>query len=210
MQFGAHLPKLAFNHGPYSLEKLMEYTQAAEDLGFGAIAVTDHMVSSRPQLDGPTVLAAVLSRTRSMELVTSVALPVVRGPVPLAKSLSTIDILSGGRLIVGLGPGSSNRDYSAVGLNFEERWNRLDEAVPTLRALWVKDSPPFIGRFYSTEGIELEPHPVSPNGPPIWIGSWGSKAGLRRVARLGDGWLASAYNTTPQLFADGWRKLREG
>jgi alkanesulfonate monooxygenase SsuD/methylene tetrahydromethanopterin reductase-like flavin-dependent oxidoreductase (luciferase family) len=60
----------------------------------------------------------------------------------------------------------------------------------------------FTGRFYSTDGISLEPRPTSVDGPPVWIGSWGSSAGLRRVARLGEGWLASAYNTTPALFAE--------
>lgn len=87
-------------------------------------------------------------------------------------------------------------------MEFGQRWARLDEAVRTLRVLWGKDPEPFTGRFYSTDGIELLPRPAQAGGPPIWIGSWGSKAGLRRVARLGDGWLASAYNTTPALFAE--------
>jgi len=65
----------------------------------------------------------------------------------------------------------------------------------------------FTGTFYSTEGIALEPYPSQPLGPPVWIGSWGSAAGLRRTARLGDGWLASAYNITPQAFVDGGRGL---
>ena len=135
-----------------------------------------------------------------MTLATTVALPVVRGPVALAKSLAAIDLLSGGRLVVGVGPGSSTRDYAAVGVPFEERWKRLDEAVPALRTLWRGDGPPFKGKFYSTEGIALEPHPAQRPGPPLWIGSWGSEAGLRRTARLGDGWLASAYNTAPRRF----------
>jgi alkanesulfonate monooxygenase SsuD/methylene tetrahydromethanopterin reductase-like flavin-dependent oxidoreductase (luciferase family) len=136
-----------------------------------------------------------------------VALPVVRGPVPLAKSLAAIDLLSGGRLIVGVGPGSSAQDYAAVGIPFEERWKRLDEAVLALRTLWHGEAPPFRGEFYSTEGIELEPYPAQRPGPPIWVGSWGSEAGLRRAARLGDGWLASAYNTTPEAFANALREL---
>jgi alkanesulfonate monooxygenase SsuD/methylene tetrahydromethanopterin reductase-like flavin-dependent oxidoreductase (luciferase family) len=131
-----------------------------------------------------------------------VALPVVRGPVPLAKTLGAIDRLSGGRLVVAVGPGSTPRDYEAVGLDFEERWGRLDEAVKALRALGRGDGEPFVGRFYSTAGITLEPRPARPGGPPLWIGSWGSEPGLRRVARLGDGWLASAYNTTPALFGE--------
>lgn len=107
-----------------------------------------------------------------------------------------------------LGPGSSPEDYAAVGLDFSERWPRFDEAIGALRALWRPDCAPFVGRFYSTEGLSLESLPAQPHGPPIWVGSWGSDAGLRRGARLADGWLASAYNTTPELFGEAWLVLR--
>ncbi len=102
-------------------------------------------------------------------------LPVIRGPVQSAKLLAAIDGLSGGRLVAGLGPGSSARDYEAAGVLFEERWPRFDDSIGALRS-------------------------QLPDGPPLWIASWGSPAGLRRVARLGDGWLASGYNTTPERF----------
>jgi len=133
---------------------------------------------------------------------------VLRGPAATAKILAAIDVLSGGRLVVGLGPGSSARDYELVGVRFEERWKRLDEAVQTLRAYWRADDVAFEGAFYSTSGFTLAPTPAQRPGPPIWIGSWGSPAGLRRVARLADGWLASAYNTTPELFAQAWLDLQ--
>jgi alkanesulfonate monooxygenase SsuD/methylene tetrahydromethanopterin reductase-like flavin-dependent oxidoreductase (luciferase family) len=142
-----------------------------------------------------------------MTLATTVALAVVRGPVPVAKALGAIDRLSGGRVLVAAGPGSSPDDYAAMGIDFSERWPRFDEAIQAVRALWQPDRPPFVGRFYSTEGIALQPRPAQPDGPPIWVGSWGSPAGLRRVARLADGWLASAYNTTPTEFADAWHSL---
>jgi alkanesulfonate monooxygenase SsuD/methylene tetrahydromethanopterin reductase-like flavin-dependent oxidoreductase (luciferase family) len=187
----------------------VRYTERAAQLGLSAVSANDHLLFPVPWLDGPTALAAVLEHTDNMALVTTVALPVVRGPVPMAKTLGAVDRLSGGRLIVGVGPGSSDRDYAAVGLDFEERWARLDEAISALRALWRNDGTPFVGRFYSTEGITLDPPPRSAGGPPIWIGSWGSPAGLRRVARLGDGWVASAYNTTPRLFGDAWQALRD-
>jgi alkanesulfonate monooxygenase SsuD/methylene tetrahydromethanopterin reductase-like flavin-dependent oxidoreductase (luciferase family) len=93
-------------------------------------------------------------------------------------------------------------------MNYEERWKRFDEAIQVLRCLWTTDGVSFTGRFYSTAGIDLEPKPIQKSGPPIWIGSWGSDAGLRRVARLGDGWLASAYNTMPDQFKIGLDKLR--
>lgn len=207
MDFGVHLPLIGFDERPVTLNWLAAYVQTAAQLGFQAVAANDHLVFSRPWLDGPTALAAVLAWTGSMTLMTTVALPVVRGPVALAKTLAAVDLLSGGRLVVGVGPGSSARDYAAVGLDFEERWQRLDEAIAALRSLWREDSAPFAGRFYSTDGIRLEPYPVQPDGPPIWVGSWGSEAGLRRVARRADGWLASAYNTTPELFAAAWDQL---
>src|SRR5262249_19716023 len=114
---------------------------------------------------------------------------------------------SGGRTLVVVGPGSSPADYASVDLDFEERWARLGEAVQALRALWRPGSAPFVGRFYSSEGIRLEAAPAPGRRPRIWIGSWGSDAGLRRVARLADGWLASAYNTTPELFAGARTRL---
>jgi alkanesulfonate monooxygenase SsuD/methylene tetrahydromethanopterin reductase-like flavin-dependent oxidoreductase (luciferase family) len=207
VDFGAHLPLIDFDGDGYSLASLTSYAEAARDLGYAALAANDHMLFSRPWLDGPTALAATVAHSGSMQLMTTVALPIIRGPVQTAKTLASIDILSGGRLIAGVGPGSSRADYDAVGLDFEERWKRLDEAVKTLRALWSKEHAR--GRFYSTEGVTLEPETAQAQGPPIWIGSWGSEAGLRRTARLADGWLASAYNTTPQIFAQAWQRLLE-
>jgi probable F420-dependent oxidoreductase len=209
VDYGAHLPLIALNGQQWSLRRLVEYTETAESLGFRALSANDHLLFPRPWLDGQTALAAVLARTGEMALATTVALPVVRGPVALAKSLAAIDILSGGRLLVGVGPGSSARDYAAVGIPFKERWKRLEEAVRAMRAFWLREGSPFRGEFYSTEGIALEPYPAQKSGPPLWIGSWGSEAGLRRTARLGDGWLASAYNTTPEAFANAWGRLGE-
>ena len=199
MDFGGH---------PYTLRHLVDYADRARALGFRALAANDHLLFSVPWLDGPTALAAVLDHSGDMTLATTVSLPVIRGPVPLAKALAAIDRLSGGRLVAGVGPGSSPRDYEAVGIDFAERWPRFDESIQALRALLRRDAAPFAGRFYATEGIALEPRPARDEGPPIWVGAWGSDAGLRRTARLGDGWLASAYNTTPDLFAEGWGRLR--
>ena len=207
MEFGAHLPLMDFGGHPYTREHLVDYTKAAARSGFTVLSANDHLVFSVPWLDGPTALAVTMEHSGRMTLATTVTLAVVRGPVPVAKTLGAIDRLSGGRTLVVVGPGSSPADYASVGLDFEQRWARLDEAVQALRALWRPGSAPFVGRFYSTEGMRLEPAPARPGGPPIWLGSWGSDAGLRRVARLADGWLASAYNTTPELFADARARL---
>ena len=165
--------------------------------------------SPRPWLDSITALAAILTKTRHMTLMTTVVLPVVRGPVQLAKSLAALDVLSGGHLIAGVGPGSLPQDYALVGIAFEERWKRFEEAIQLLRSLLQRDASPFRGQFYTAEATRLEPFPVQEPGVPIWIGSWGSDAGLRRVARLGDGWLASAYHVTPASFADALARLNQ-
>lgn len=209
MDFGLHLPLMDFGGNPFTLDHLIAYAETGQQLGFHGLAANDHLVFSRPWIDSPTALAAVLSHSGQMDLATTVSLPVVRGPVPLAKTLGAIDRLSGGRLIACVGPGSSARDYAAVGIPFEERWKRLEEAIQVLRALWDREGAAFKGKFYNTEGIMLEPFPAQEAGPPIWVGSWGSLAGLRRVARLADGWLASGYNTTPELFAKNLQQLRE-
>ncbi len=198
-----------FGGNPYHAEWLCGYAEAAVEAGFDALSVNDHMVFSVPWLDGPSALAVVVAHSGDALLATTVANVVVRGPVPLAKTLGAIDRLSGGRVVAGVGPGSSERDYEVVGIPFEDRWKRLDEAVAALRALWDTEAEPVDGNYHSTTGISLEPTPAQPGGPPIWIGSWGSAAGLRRTARLADGWLASAYNTTPADFALGWAKLRD-
>jgi alkanesulfonate monooxygenase SsuD/methylene tetrahydromethanopterin reductase-like flavin-dependent oxidoreductase (luciferase family) len=208
LDFAVHLPVIDFGFRKFSLAWLCAYARAARDLGFKAVLANDHLIYSRPWLDAPTALAAILADSGNMA-VGSVILPIVRGPVPMAKALAAIDVLSNGRLFVGLAPGSSARDYEIVSIDYAERWKRFDEAIQVVRSLWRGDSLGFSGRFYSTAGIELDPKPIRKPSPPIWIGSWGSDAGLRRVARLGDGWLASAYNTTPDQFAAALAKLRD-
>ena len=200
MEFGVHLPQISWADEPLALDRMLAVATAAERLGFGTVSANDHLVYGRPWLDGPTALAAVVAAAPTVRLMTSVSLPVVRGPFALAKALGAIDLLSGGRLDAGLGPGSSAADYALVGIPFEERWGRFDEAVSAMRAAWDRDAPPFVGQYYDTTGVTMLPMPAQPKGPPIWVGSWGSAAGMRRVARLADGWLASGYNTTPETF----------
>ncbi len=206
MKFGVHLPLIDFTGRPFSLQLLLAVARRAKELGYTGLAANDHLVFGRPWLDGPAALSAVLAESGEMTLATTVALPVVRGPLATAKTLGALSILSGGRLVAGVGPGSSSRDYEAVGIEFEERWPRFDESVGALRALLSGDQG-YRGQFYSTEGISLEPRPAAVT--PIWIGSWGSDAGLKRVARLADGWLASAYNTTPEQFRESKARLAE-
>lgn len=197
MELGIHLPLMEFGDEGLSLARLTRAVDAARDCGFAAVSANDHFLFSTPWLDGPTALAAVVERSGEMELATTVALVSLRGPVQLAKSIAGLDVLSGGRVIAGVGPGSSERDYAAAGVPFDGRWRHFERSVTRLRELLRPES-------------ELAPAPARPGGVPIWLASWGSAAGMRRVARLGDGWFASAYNTTPEAFANAKEALPEG
>jgi alkanesulfonate monooxygenase SsuD/methylene tetrahydromethanopterin reductase-like flavin-dependent oxidoreductase (luciferase family) len=198
MDAGVHLPLIDFGGGGFSYRRLAETVDAARACGFGAVSVNDHFVFSAPWLDGLTALAAVVERSGGMKLVTTVALAALRGPVPLAKALSALDVLSDGRVIAGVGPGSSKADYDAVGVPFEQRWQRFDETLQLIRAILQPATAGGAGD--GAPAGRLLPPPRQSRGIPVWIGSWGSRAGMRRIARAGDGWLASAYNTTPEAF----------
>jgi alkanesulfonate monooxygenase SsuD/methylene tetrahydromethanopterin reductase-like flavin-dependent oxidoreductase (luciferase family) len=186
MELGAHLPLIELDGAPSTLADLRAYAGRAAALGYSWLCANDHLVFSRPWLDGPTALAATIDAAAGMTIATTVALPVVRGAAPTAKTLAALHQLSGGRLVAGLGPGSSRDDYALVGAAFDERWKLFANAVGEVRS-----------------------H-LGTGGPPIWLASWGSPAGMRRVARLGDGWLASGYNTTPARFRDGLAALPGG
>jgi alkanesulfonate monooxygenase SsuD/methylene tetrahydromethanopterin reductase-like flavin-dependent oxidoreductase (luciferase family) len=177
VRFGAHLPLIEYQG------QLLAYVDTARDLGYHALGANDHLVFQRPWLDGIVALASAIDRSGEMQLTTTVALPVVRGAAALARSAAALDTLSGGRLVLGVGPGSSAADYAAAGVDFDRRWPLFDESIRALR------------------------EHLPPGRPPIWIGSWGSAAGLRRVARSGDGWIASAYNITPARVAAARRQL---
>src|SRR6266567_8553136 len=135
MDAGVHLPLIDFGGEGFSYRRLAETVDVARECGFAAVSANDHFLFQAPWLDGPTALAAVIERSGAMELATTIALVALRGPVPLAKTLAALDLLSDGRVVAGVGPGSSERDYDAVGVSYAERWERFDEAVAILRSL---------------------------------------------------------------------------
>jgi alkanesulfonate monooxygenase SsuD/methylene tetrahydromethanopterin reductase-like flavin-dependent oxidoreductase (luciferase family) len=199
MRFGAHLPLADLGQGVPDGPDLRAYVRTAVEAGYTTIAANDHLLWRRPWLDGPTALASVLGEAGDLTLATSVALPTVRHPVVLAKALSTLAVLAGGPVIAGLGPGSSAADHQAVGVPFDQRWARFDEGLRLIRAL-VRGERPRSGRYYPVHGdLQLAPLPRHP--PEVWGGSWGSDTRLRRMVEVADGWMASAYNTTPEGFA---------
>jgi len=188
MRFGAHLPTAAFGGRLAGRDVLIEYAETAEALGFSTLCANDHLVFSVPWMDALVALGLVAGRTSRVRLMTTAALLAVRGAATLGSALAALQHLSAGRLEAAVTPGSSPSDYEAAGGDFGSRWARFDGEVPRLRA-------------YLQKAIPDAP-------PPIWVASWGSEAGLRRVARLGDGWLASAYHGTPRHLAGSLSYLR--
>jgi probable F420-dependent oxidoreductase len=210
MEFGVHLP-IDVDEGepPVTARQVLDFARLAEELGFTFVSANDHIVFRHGVLDGPMCLAAICAGTSRIQLATTTLIPALRHPAVAAKALSTLDCLSEGRLLVGVGAGSYPPDFAACGIPFAERWRRLDECVRALRQLWADGAAQSDGPTYPLQDVRMEPKPVQRPGPPIWIGSWGAPSGLRRAARLGDGWMASAYNTTPEQFAANWTQMHE-
>jgi alkanesulfonate monooxygenase SsuD/methylene tetrahydromethanopterin reductase-like flavin-dependent oxidoreductase (luciferase family) len=196
MELGVHLPLADLGEGLPSGQELRTYASAAVELGFTAVAANDHLVWRTPWLDGLTALAAVSGHTADLRVVTSVALPVIRHPVVLAKALASLAAMAQGPIVAGLGAGSSREDHQLVGVPFEQRWARFDEAFRLVRALLAGEAIAG-GRFYS--GTEARLEPVA-GAVSVWSASWGSSVRLRTLARDADGWVASAYNTDAVRF----------
>jgi len=212
--FGTHLPVMALTkEETFSREQILSIANKVEELGYDSISVNDHIVFKTGWLDAISSLAAIAVTTNRIKIGTSILNVVIRNPVICAKALSSIDILSSGRLFVGLGPGSYKGDYDICGIPFEDRWKRFSEALEIMHAFWSERGESksrlvdYEGKYYKLKGISIDPKPYQKPHPPIMIASWGSEPGLRRVAKYGDGWMASAYNITPEKFKEKWRLL---
>src|SRR5437764_10528094 len=166
MELGIHLPLMEFGDEGQSLGRLQAVVDVARESGFAAVSANDHFMFSTPWLDGPTALAAVIDRSGDMAVATTISLAALRGPVPLAKTFAALDLLSGGRLVAAVGPGSSERDYDALGISFEQRWERFEEAVVVLRALLRDDPMPERTRHFALPHEPLAPPPRQASGVP--------------------------------------------
>src|SRR5215207_6054622 len=202
---------MGFDGNQPTKEQIISLAQYAEALGYDSLSVNDHIVFHTSWLDAISTLSAVAASTIRILIGTSILNIVVRNPVVSAKALAAIDILSSGRSFAGVGPGSHRGDYDACGIDFSERWPRFSEALEILVTLLSSDdsSRPFDykGKYYSLKDMLLTPKPVQKPHPPIYVGSWGSDVGLKRVAKYSNGWMASAYNITPAKFKEKWNFL---
>jgi probable F420-dependent oxidoreductase len=179
--------------------------RAAEDAGFDSVWTAEHVVLPEPRtpespvpartplLDPAVALAHIAAHTERIKLATGIIILPQRNPVVLAKELATVDVLSRGRLVFGLGAGYIPAEFAALGKVFEERGARTDEAIEVLRTLWTAEAPRFEGRFFRFADIDAQPRPVQKPHPPIVVGGM-SRPALRRAVRQGDGWYGFALD----------------
>lgn len=170
----------------------------AEEGGFTTVAVGDHLAFSLPILDPFVQLAQVATLSDKLSVRTSVFLLPLRHPTPVAKQAATLDLISGGRFIFGLGVGGEfPGEFAAAGVPHNQRGARLDEGIAVLRKLWTGESVSHEGRFFSFPETQMLPKPAREGGPPIWVGGR-TEAAFKRAGTLCDGYLS--YVVTPDQF----------
>lgn len=194
-----------------SKKAVTEFCRLAEDLNFDSVWTTDHIAVNK-QFSNPygsiyeslITLGYVAAQTERVKLGTSIIVLPMRNPILFAKQTATLDQLSDGRLILGLGAGWMEDEFATLGSNFHDRGKIMDEQIQLLRNLWTHAEPKFDGNFFKFSEIAFSPKSAQENGPPIWIGGT-SHAALRRVERLGDGW--HPVGLSPKQLAQGKQKL---
>ncbi|HXJ82191.1 MAG TPA: LLM class flavin-dependent oxidoreductase [Candidatus Methylomirabilis sp.] len=178
-----------------------------EEWGFESIWAGDHVSFHNPIFESLTLLATYVGITSRIKLGTAVYLLALRSPAVAAKVTGTLDALSGGRLIFGVGVGGENpKEFEVCGVPHRERGARVTEAIDVVRTLWRDTPASFQGRFSRFDGVSLDPKPVQRPGPPIWIGGR-SDAALVRAARQGDGWIS--YVVHAERYAQSVARIRE-
>src|SRR5215813_4382217 len=220
MELGCHLP----NQGPLATrEALTTFARAADERGVASLWVSDHVIFPRTAtgnypggrfphppdkayLEPVITLTAAAMCTVRARLGASVFILGHRHPVVMAKMLTSIDALSQGRLIVGVGVGWWKEELEILGAPFHQRGRQADEALRVFKALWTQDNPAFEGEFFRFRDVGFAPKPVQKPHPPIWVGG-DSPGAFRRVVALGDGWHATSK--TPAQMKEALRRLRE-
>lgn len=210
MKFGIALP----NFGMYAEKgSILRIVRAAEELGFDSLWVSDHIVIPDSHKGFGNVfyeplitLTYVSACTAKIHLGTSVLIMPYRNPIVLAKMLSTLDVLSNGRIILGAGVGWLKEEFNALGAPYEERGAVTDEYIEILKVLWTEDEPRFEGKYYNFSRVKFLPKPVQKPHPPIWVGGNGKRA-IERAVTLGNGW--QPVGLTPEEMVEGVRYANE-
>jgi probable F420-dependent oxidoreductase len=230
MKLNYQLPPRAVKHWDRWIgdHRLADIAVAAEDAGFDMVSMTDHPFPYEPWLasgghhafDPFVSLAFMAAPTRTIKLCTLVVVAAYRHPYVTAKAAATLDNLSGGRLILGMGAGYQKQEFEVLGASFDDRGKRFDAAVTAIQAAWTGEVLEHDDDFYPAHGHVMLPRPAQRPGPPIWFGG-NSAAAQRRVVTLGQGWMpfeqgeeAARITGTPALtsveqLADRIGTLRE-
>ena len=205
VEWGIAIPQV-FTDGPVDIPLLHKWSTRAEELGYQSLWVQEGVLGDVPVLEPLSVLSYVSAITAKVRLGTSVMVAPLRNPVQLAKILGSLDHVSAGRLIVGIGLGPKIEDYAPFGISPDKRVVRFVEIMEVLKALWTQPKAHYEGRFWQLEGVAMEPKPVQKPHPPIWIGAR-HPAALRRAVRRADGWMGAGSSSTAQ-FAECVGRLR--
>jgi probable F420-dependent oxidoreductase len=182
-----------------------ELVQRLEAIGYDSVWTGDHMSFHNPIYESMTLLASYAPITRRIKLGVAVYLLALRSPAVAAKTAATLDVLSGGRLVFGVGVGGENpKEFELCGIPHKERGARVNEGIDVVRTLWRDTPASFNGRFWHFESVSIDPKPIQ-QPPPIWIGGR-SDAALKRAGRQGDGWVS--YVVQADRYAQSLDKIR--
>jgi probable F420-dependent oxidoreductase len=212
MQIGISLHN---NWGIEDVQAIVQLASQAEALGFASVWVHDHVfnaghvfrrIGDKPYYEPLTLLSYVAARTERVGLGTSVLVLPYHNPIRLAKTAATLDVLSGGRLILGVGVGAVAPESEAMGSPFAERGAITDEAIVIMKELWTQDDPSVAGKYHRFSGMKFSPKPRQQPHIPLLIGG-NSRAAIRRAVRLGNGWHPLAVS--PEILTQGLRYLQE-
>ena len=196
--FGFHMPNYTFPgaEGPALFDRVLQNAKAAEAAGFDLVTVMDHLYQIRgigpetdPMLEAYTTLAALATQTKKVKLGTLVTGVTYRNPALLAKEVTTLDVISKGRAILGIGAAWNEDEHVGYGFEYPpiaRRMDRLEEAVTIARLMFTEERPSFEGKFYRIDRAVNVPRPIQPGGPKILIGGGGEKRTLRILAKHGD------------------------
>lgn len=194
--FGIGAPQV-HTHLPVDLEEIRRYIERAEALGFHSLWVQEQagLRAAAGALEGVSMLSYAAALTRRIRLGSAVFLINLRNPIQLAKSLASLDQLSQGRLIVGVGLGGVTRLYEAYGLSPEHRVSRFVEALTLMKKLWTEENFTFEGKFWQIEKASLLPRPFQKPHPPVWFGA-NSPAALKRAVKHGSGFIGAGSSSS--------------
>ena len=190
---GFALPQVSLEL-PVDVERVGRIARRAEALGFDSLWTLDQVLGGSRNLEPVSLLSYVAAITERVRLGTAVFVLPQRNPVQLAKELATLDVLSGGRLTVGLGIGNDESTNAAFGIPQGRRVRRFTESLAVMRALWSEREATLPGDLFALESTRMEPKPLQQPGPPVWFGGH-VDAALRRAARLGDGWIGAGSSS---------------